>query len=173
VLRALAVSTTIAALASAYAVNGTVARADPHPLETEYAIGKCVNEVQPAQQQPATFDYNCDRSGVLRDMVWTSWGPDGANGTGKDDSLQCQPNCAQGTRLSNPVVVHAWNPLPPNNTNCPAGFKFYADLTIAYPKGAPPWIQPGTTWDTGTDYVTVDGMPAVHFSKLQPNCLPY
>jgi len=24
----------------------------------------------------------------------------------------------------------------------------------------------------GTDYVTIDGMPAVHFSDLKPNCRP-
>lgn len=149
------------------------AAADPHPTEMQYAIGKCVSEVQPAEQEPATFDYDCDRSGVLRDMTWTSWGPDGARGSGTDDALQCQPNCAQGTRLRNPVEVHAWNPLPPNNGRCPAGWKFYSDLTIAYPKGAPPWISPGTTWAPGTDFVTIDGMPAVHFSGLRPNCLPF
>jgi hypothetical protein len=41
---------------------------------------------------------------------------------------------------------------------------------IAYPDGAPPWVDPGTTRDTGTDFVTVDGKPAVHFSGLTPIC---
>jgi hypothetical protein len=30
----------------------------------------------------------------------------------------------------------------------------------------------GTTWTPGTEFVTVDGMPAVHFSGLSPNCIP-
>jgi hypothetical protein len=45
-------------------------------------------------------------------------------------------------------------------------------MTIAYPKGAPPWIAPGTTWSAGTDFVTVDDMPAVHLSALTPSCAP-
>jgi hypothetical protein len=62
--------------------------------------------------------------------------------------------------------------LTPASALCPEGVSFYSDLSIAYPKGAPPWIKPGTTWDVGTDFVTIDGMPAVHFSELKPNCRP-
>jgi hypothetical protein len=40
----------------------------------------------------------------------------------------------------------------------------YSDMPIAYPKGVPPWIKSGTAWSPGTDFVTVDGMPAVHLS---------
>ena len=62
--------------------------------------------------RPATADavrYNCDNTGVMEDMTWTSWGADGARGNGTDSSIACQPNCAQGRQLTNPVVVHAWN----------------------------------------------------------------
>jgi hypothetical protein len=90
---------------------------------------------------------------------------------GRLDRVQAELR-PQGTRLTNPVVVHAWNPLPPTSALCPEGVRFYSDLSIAYPKGAPPWIEPGTTWDVGTDFVTIDGMPAVHFSDLKPNCRP-
>ncbi|MDT5110635.1 MAG: hypothetical protein QOE20_2525, partial [Mycobacterium sp.] len=38
----------------------------------------------------------------------------GAKGTGTDSSIECQPNCANGTRLTNPIAVHAWNPVLPN-----------------------------------------------------------
>jgi hypothetical protein len=62
--------------------------------------------------------------------------------------------------------------LPPSAVGCPPGAQFSSDLTIAYPKGAPPWITPGTTWADGTDFVTIDGMPAVHFSDLTPSCRP-
>ena len=62
--------------------------------------------------------------------------------------------------------------MPPNDIGCPSGVQYYSDLTIAYPKGVPPWITPGTTWSPGTEFVTVDGMPAVHFSDLVPGCQP-
>jgi hypothetical protein len=168
VARRLIVSTTIAAAALTW--TSGVASADPQPDKTTYAIGKCVTVEQPASAQPVKFDYNCDNSGVLDAMTWSAWGYDGAKGTGTDTSLQCQPNCAQGKRLTNPVVVHAWNPSQERNSDCPPGVAFYRDMTLAYPKDAPPWIKPGTTWDEGTEYVEVDGMPAVHFSNMKPWC---
>lgn len=148
-----------------------VAAADPHPPGTAFAIGMCVDGTQPVLERPLRFAYNCDGTGVMTDMNWTSWGRAGANGTGTDVAIECQPNCAQGTRLANPIVVRAWNPVSPTSDDCPRGVQYYSDVTIAYPKSAPPWIDPGTTWDVGTDFVTVDGMPAVHFSGLAPNCL--
>ena len=137
---------------------------------TAYAIGKCFAVGDVPVVQPSRFAYNCDETGVMQDMTWSSWGTDGASGTGFDNAVECQPNCAQGTRLVNPIVVHAWNPTTPTKPGCPPGVQFFADMSIAYPKAAPPWIQPGTTWDTGTDFVTVDGMPAVHYSGLTPTC---
>jgi hypothetical protein len=162
----------VIASAAAMGPMTTQAMADPLPAAPTFAIGKCFNPNQPAPQRPTRFDYNCDGTGVMENMTWTSWGPDGAKGTGTDASIECQPNCAQGPLLNNPIIVHAWNPLPPSSTLCPTDVKFYSDLTIAYPNGVPPWIQPGTTWDDGTAFVTIDGKPAVHFSNLKPNCLP-
>ncbi len=150
-----------------------MASADPAEQDsTIFAIGKCFDPSQPAVQRPVSFDYNCNNTGVMQDMTWSSWGADGALGTGIDSSVECQPNCAEGARLVNPIVVHAWNPVTSPSPVCPSDVKFYSDLTIAYPKGAPPWIIPGTTWSPGTDFVTVDDMPAVHFSELTPACGP-
>jgi hypothetical protein len=169
VIRALVLATCTVALFGGPAI----AWADPaQPGDAVFAIGKCYDPSQPPPQRPATFAYNCDNTGVMQDMTWTSWGPDGAHGTGTDSAVECQPNCAEGTRLSNPIVVHAWNPSAPTSPTCPLGVAFYSDMTITYPKGVPPWIQPGTTWSPGTDFITVDGMPAVHFSGLTPICAP-
>jgi hypothetical protein len=55
----------------------------------------------------------------MEDLTFTSWGADDAEGSGTDSSVECQPNCARGTRLTKPIVVHAWNPLPPNAVGCP------------------------------------------------------
>ena len=168
--RALALPLTVAAVAMMW--TSPVGAAEPQSETAVYAIGKCFDLALPPPQRPTRFEYNCDGTGVLQDVTWTTWGVDGANGTGTDSSIECKPNCAQGTRLTNPVVVHAWNPLAPNSALCPSGVRLYSDLSIAYPEGAPPWIKPGTTWDEGTDFVTIDSMPAVHFSELKPNCRP-
>jgi hypothetical protein len=163
----------IAASALALLVGSPVALAEPPADDgTTFAIGKCYDPAQPPEQRPASLTYNCDGTAVMTDMTWTSWGPDGARGTGTDVAVECQPNCAQGPTLRNPIVVHAWNPVTAPNAECPRDVRFYTDMTIAYPHGAPPWIQPGTTWSPGTDFVTVDGMPAVHYSDLIPTCLP-
>lgn len=143
---------------------------DANPDGDVYAIGMCYDPAHPLPQRPGVFDYNCDKTGVLQDMTWTEWGPDGARGTGIDNAIECQPNCAEGTRLLNPVVVHAWNPQPSDSPTCPVNARFYSDLTIAYPHDVPPWIAPGAEWAPGTDFTTVDGMPAVHFSGLTSKC---
>lgn len=167
---------TFAIAASAVAVFGATATAFAEPAQEQdasiYAIGKCYDPSQPPVQRPTSFAYNCDNTGVMQDMTWSAWGSDGADGVGTDSSVECKPNCAQGTTLINPIVVHAWNPATAPSATCPQDVKFYTDMTIAYPKGAPPWINPGTTWSPGTDFVTVDGMPAVHYSELTPTCAP-
>jgi hypothetical protein len=163
----------LVAAACAAALIGGSAPATAEPTQdTAFAIGKCFDPSQPPPQRPGSFAYNCDNTGVMENMVWTSWGPDGARGTGTDSAVECKPNCAEGARLTNPITVHAWNASASTSPLCPLNVQFYSDLTIAYPHGAPPWIQPGTTWSPGTDFVTVDGMPAVHFSGLTPSCLP-
>jgi hypothetical protein len=154
--------------AAALLVAGQAA-ADPVDA-SGYANGKCFAAGDAPEVKPVRFAYNCDETGVMQDMTWSSWDSDGAHGAGTDNAIECQPNCAQGTRVINPIVVHAWNPQAPTTPGCPPGVKFYADMTIAYPEGTPPWIDPGTTWDTGTDFVTVDDMPAVHYSGLTPTC---
>jgi hypothetical protein len=165
----------LAIAASAVAILGASATAAANPGEQDastYAIGKCFDPDKPLVEQPVSFEYNCDNTGVMKDMTWTAWGAGGADATGTDSSVECRPNCAQGRTLVNPIVVHAWNPVAAPGAACPRGVKFYTDMTIAYPKGAPPWIKPGTTWSPGTDFVTVDDMPAVHYSDLTPTCAP-
>ena len=134
---------------------------DPGYNTVTYLIGKCWNPSQPVEQEPTGVEYNCDGTAQMENMVWSSWGADGANGTGTDNAVQCQPNCATGAHLFNPIVVHAWNPRPADG--CPENLQFYADMTVAYPQGVPPWIKPGTQWSQDTLFTTVDGMPAVHY----------
>ena len=172
-VRVLAFSAAASALVICLGVGPQAAAAPPAPGATAYLIGNCYDPSQPVEERPTEVVYNCDQTGVMEGMTWTAWGPDGADGTGTDNSVECQPNCAVGERLINPIVVHAWNPMPPAEPGCPAGVQFYTDLVIAYPNDAPPWIKPGTTWSAGTEFIEYNGMPAVHFFDQEPySCAP-
>jgi hypothetical protein len=173
-MRAFALSAGCGALALLSLVTPT-AGADPDqpPADVTYLIGKCWDPSDPVVERPTEVTYNCDSTSVMENMRWLSWGPGGAVGTGMDNSVECQPNCAEGPHLFNPIIVHAWNPMAPTKPGCPAGLQFYTELTVAYPLGAPPWIKPGTTWSPDTEFIDADGMPAVHFSVANPySCTP-
>jgi hypothetical protein len=77
VVRALALPFAVAAVVM---WTSPVAAAEPQPNTAVYAIGKCFDLALPPPQRPTRFDYNCDGTGVLQDMTWTTWGVDGANG---------------------------------------------------------------------------------------------
>ncbi|MGU3500635.1 hypothetical protein [Mycobacterium sp. C31M] len=151
-IRLLAAPAAVPVAAAVLLSTSAVAHAEPEPTDAVYAIGMCFDPANPLPQRPAVFDYNCDDTGVLHDMVWSTWDDQGASGFGTDISVECQPNCAEGARLTNPVVVHAWNPQPSSSPSCPANARFYADVTIAYPHTVPPWIQPGTEWYPGNRF---------------------
>jgi hypothetical protein len=90
-------------------------------------------------------------------MSWSAWGPHGADGTGTAVFKICDPNCAAGYQLTDPVVVHAWNAQPPRpDAICQAGLKIFADMILAFPKDGPP----PTAQKMNTQY---NGMPAVHY----------
>jgi hypothetical protein len=159
------VSAGLLALALFAVSSGSVATAEPPPA---YQFAACYDPAQPVQEKPSTIVYGCDHTSVMENMTWTSWNADGAIGTGVDNAIECKPNCAQGPRLLNPIVVRAWNPAPPETPGCPPGVQFYRDFTVAYPASVPPWVQPGTSWTEDVAYIYVDGMPAVHFSNQTP-----
>lgn len=168
-VRAVSIGGAALAMMASVLVNPAGAAAEP----TMNVFGSCYDPSQPLQEMPQQVVYGCDSTSVMQNMTWSSWGPDGASGTGIDNSVQCQPNCAQGPHLHNPIVVRAWNPVPATTTGCPANAAFFTDFTVAYPAGVPPWVVPGTTWGPGVQYTYVDGMPAVHFFDQRPySCTP-
>jgi hypothetical protein len=155
---------TAAAGVLALASATPVASAEPAPV---YQFAACYDPGQPVQEKPPTVVYGCDHTSVMENMTWTAWGAE-AVGTGVDNAIECKPNCAQGPRLLNPIIVRAWNPAAPETPGCPAGVEFYRDFTVAYPEGVPPWVQPGTSWTEDVAFIDLDGMPAVHFSNQTP-----
>lgn len=152
-------------------ISGAPTAASEPPVVYQFAA--CYDPTHPVLEKPSTVVYGCDHTSVMEDMTWTAWGADGATGTGVDNAIECKPNCAQGPRLLNPIIVHAWNPAPAEKPGCPAGVEFYRDFTVAYPESVPPWVQPGTSWTEDVSYLFVDGMPAVHFTNQTPyTCTP-
>ena len=127
-----------------------------------FAIAGCYNRLVPPAARPMKLNIlGCASVAVaLQDMSWSSWGPQGADGSGIAVFKICEPNCAKGYQLTNQVAVHAWNPQPPrNDSGCPAGLKIFADMILAFPKGVPP----ATAQKMNTQY---NGMPAVHYVEL-------
>jgi hypothetical protein len=132
--------------------------AQPPPPQS-FAIPGCYNPSVPPVERPRKLNVlGCASVAVaLQDMSWTSWGPQGADGTGTAVFKVCDPNCAAGYQLTDPVVVHAWNAQPPRpDAICQGGLKIFADLVLAFPKATPP----PTAQKTNTQY---NGMPAVHY----------
>lgn len=133
----------------------------PPPPPTYFAIPGCYNPSVPPVERPRKLNVlGCASVAVaLQDMSWTSWGPQGADGTGTAVFKICDPNCAAGYQLTDPVVVHAWNAQPPRpDAICQAGLKIFADLVLAFPKATPP----PTAQKMNTQY---NGMPAVHYAN--------
>jgi hypothetical protein len=114
--------------------------------------------------KPSEIFYGCDGTGVLEAMSWSTYGPAEADGTGIDDSNDCDPGCAGGHHYRNPVVVHAWNPKP---AGCRTNLLFWYDFDIAYPKGTPPSVKPGSK-SIDAEYTLYDGMPAIHYFNQTP-----
>lgn len=134
--------------------------AEPAPPQS-FAIPGCYNLSVPPVERPKRLNVlGCASVAVaLQDMSWTSWGPDGADGTGTAVFRICDPNCAAGYQLTDPVVVHAWNPQPPRpDAICQKGLKIFSDMVLAFPKGAPP----PTAQKMNAQFM---GMPAVHFAN--------
>ncbi len=152
---------TVLAVKLVHGHGGAPTAAQPPPPPPSYAIPGCYNPSVPPIERPKRLNVlGCASVAVaLQDMSWSSWGPQGADGTGNAVFKICDPNCAAGYQLTSPVVVHAWNAQPPRaDAICQPGLKIFADMILAFPKGPPP----PTAQKMNTQY---NGMPAVHFAN--------
>ncbi len=142
--------------------GATAPGTSPSPAAPEsFAIPGCYNPSVPPVARPKRLNVlGCASVAVaLQDMSWSSWGPQGADGTGTAVFKLCDPNCAAGSQLTEPVIVHAWNPQPPRREAiCQVGLQIFADMILAFPKGVPP----PNVQKMNTLY---DGKPAVHFAN--------
>ncbi|HEY3996406.1 MAG TPA: hypothetical protein VGM40_10645 [Mycobacterium sp.] len=144
-----------------HAHQGAASSAQQPAPPQSFAVPGCYNLSVPPVERPKKLNVlGCASVAVaLQDMSWSSWGSQGADGTGTAVFKICDPNCAAGYQLTKPVVVHAWNPQPPRpDAICQVGLKIFGDMILAFPAGAPP----PTAQKTNTQY---NGMPAVHFTN--------
>ncbi|MBE1551719.1 hypothetical protein GGC64_005806 [Mycobacterium sp. OAS707] len=101
----------------------------------------------------------------LENMSWSSWGSQGADGTGTAVLNTCENDCADGPYIKNPIVVHATDAKPAPDARCPGNLLFYTDIVLAFPQSLPPpKYLPANT----TRYM---GMTAIHNPRdIGPDC---
>ena len=59
-----------------------------------------------AEYKPESITITCADGGVFVEKIqWSSWSQDGATGTGIYSENLCEPNCAEGTRVTAPVKL--------------------------------------------------------------------
>ncbi len=64
--------------------------------------------------RPRTLEFA--KGGRIEDVAWSSWTDEGAIGRGTMVGLVCDPNCAQGTTISEPATIVLSEPVA-----CPPG----------------------------------------------------
>jgi len=63
-------------------------------------------DCETAQYKPESITITCADGGIFVEMIqWSSWSQDGAAGTGIFSENLCQPNCAEGKRVTAPVKL--------------------------------------------------------------------
>lgn len=139
---------------------------------TRYAFPAAYSAGSPAHERPVVLDF-AYRFHALTNLSWSSWGLDGAQGTGIETvQTSCTPSCSDGTNFSNPVQIRASNPQPPPaKSNCPSDVLFYTDIVITYPNSVPP-RDLGLAADGISDleWTTDNGRTAAHYSARTPFC---
>jgi hypothetical protein len=55
-----------------------------------------------------------DGAWAIDNLVWQSWGPNGATGTGIEYQRTCVPNCATGSSTYSPATITLTGAAPPD-----------------------------------------------------------
>jgi hypothetical protein len=137
----------------------------PAAAGSRYAVpGYYILHFGPINERPTQFNWTY-RHHLFKDVHWSSWGPDGAQGTGTEVVSAC--DCTQGPWFEGPVQIHASNPQPPppDAHGCATDVLFYTDVVIVYPDTAPPQFT-----STDLNWTTDNGKPAAHYVNHQPTC---
>jgi hypothetical protein len=96
------------------------------------------------EYKPKAITFTCASGGLYVDKIkWTSWSQNGATGTGIFYENLCDPSCAEGQLVSEPVKVELSNLTPRK------GKYYLRTLDIETVSGKDfTWGKPGTyQWD--------------------------
>lgn len=97
-----AVLTTSAVFLSAALVVSYFQSQEPTIKDTDVLTWDC----ETLQYQPESITHTCADGGeLIHSIVWTTWTSKSASGTGIYSINLCNPNCAEGQRLEEPVEI--------------------------------------------------------------------
>ncbi|MFE6860924.1 hypothetical protein [Nocardia sp. NPDC057668] len=72
----------------------------------EPVVQDCTTYPARTVSKPVKMLLACGDGGLwVRDIVWSSWGPDTAQGEGTQDRRICEPDCATGKVASGPTRI--------------------------------------------------------------------
>jgi hypothetical protein len=101
-------------------------------------------DCETAQYKPESITITCADGGIFVEMIqWSSWSQDGAAGTGIFSENLCQPNCAEGKRVTAAVNLTLSNLTKQND-------KYYLrtlDITTSDGKDFPLGKVGSFQWD--------------------------
>jgi hypothetical protein len=101
-------------------------------------------DCETAQYKPESITITCADGGIFVEKIqWNTWSEEGATGTGIYSENLCQPNCAEGKRVSAPVSLTLSNLTEHKG-------KFYLrtlDITTSDGKDFPWGKASGFEWD--------------------------
>ena len=67
-------------------------------------------DCETAEHKPESITITCADGGIFVEKIqWSAWSKDGAMGTGFYSENLCEPNCAEGKRVTAPVKLNLSN----------------------------------------------------------------
>jgi hypothetical protein len=93
------------ALAASLFISGESSKTEEKPLKLNPAQ-VLTWDCEFPEYKPESITITCADGGIFVEMIqWSSWSQDGAAGTGIFSENLCQPNCAEGKRVTAPVKL--------------------------------------------------------------------
>ncbi len=122
----------------------------------------------PSPKDPIWSSRTCNRQHWIERLTWTAWGANGAEGTGIEQSANCDPSCAAGEIFRNRVqVLFTGGTSAPVGSGCPTTHLYYTQMIVAYPDLAAVLFDLSPNYAVTTRY---NGMPAIRYNNLDINC---
>ncbi len=127
-------------LSAALAVSLFSAQKTSAPTPKQILTWDC----ETAIYKPESITITCADGGIFVEKIqWSTWGQEGATGIGIYSENLCEPNCAEGKRVSAPVNITLSNMTEQND-------KYYLrtlDITTSDGKDFPWGRTNGFEWD--------------------------